>query len=326
MPCIIIKKIVAKRNIIVNSLTVILINFTCVVLLNLLFVSYSIQATEYQLPSKNARLIGEQKTHKIVKGDYFQKISVHYNVGFLALLAANPNIDPFLPEPGTSIIIPSAMLLPFIKHEGIVVILPELRMYYFLPQENKVHVFPVGIGKQGLATPKVTSYISNKRKNPTWRPTQEMRRRYFEKHGKEMALEIQAGPDNPFGKYALRLGNSEYLIHGTNQRFGIGMRASSGCIRLFDDDIKWLFDNVPLNTKVRIIEQPIKMSYENGQRQLIEIHSPLSIGEDKTNDKESATTVITQAVKSFVGKKESYWQQLAPMIEKPQGLIVELGK
>lgn len=308
-----------------NIIKVLSNSFSQKVLLSILLVSCTIQATEYQLPPKNTRLIGEQKTHKVTKGDYFQKIAERYNVGFLALMAANPSVDPFLPELGSDIIIPSAMLLPFIKHEGIVINLPELRMYYFLPQENKVYVFPVGIGRQGLATPKVTSYISSKRKNPTWRPTKAMRQRYFEEHGKEMEQEIRPGPNNPFGKYALRLGKSEYLIHGTNQRFGIGMRASSGCIRMFDDDIKWLFDNIPLNTKVRIIEQPIKMSYENGQRQLIEIHSPLSVDDDAI-DVVTQQAIITQAIKKFVGKNENYWKQLAPMIEKPQGIIIELGK
>lgn len=318
MLCIIIKKILPKRSITVNIIKVLLNGFANTGLLSVLLVCYSMQATEYQLPIKNSRLIGEQKTHKVVKGDYFQDIAEQYNVGFLALMAANPNIDPFLPELGSNIIIPSAMLLPFIKHKGIVINLPELRLYYFLPEENKVHVFPVGIGRQGLTTPKVTSYISSKRKDPVWRPTKEMRQRYFEEHGKEMAQEIPAGPDNPFGKYALRLGKSEYLIHGTNQRFGIGMRASSGCIRMFDDDIKWLFDNVPLSTKVRIIDQPIKMSYENGKRQLIEIHSPLSIEEQHQK------ITITKAVELFIGQNDNYWQQLTPMIEHPQGLVVEL--
>ncbi len=302
-----------------NIIKILLSSFANIGLLIILFVSYSMQATEYKLPIQNVRLIGEQKTHKVAKGDYFQGIAEQYNVGFLALMAANPNIDPFLPEPESNIIIPSAMLLPFIAHEGIVINLPELRLYYFLPEENKVHVFPVGIGREGLATPKVTSYISSKRENPTWRPTKEMRQRYFAEHGEEMVQEVPAGPNNPFGKYALRLGQSEYLIHGTNQRFGIGMRASSGCIRMFDEDIKWLFDNVPLKTKVRIIDQPIKMSYENEKRLLIEIHAPLSTSE------EPQQTIITQAVKNFVGENEHYWQQLAPIIERPQGLVVELG-
>jgi lipoprotein-anchoring transpeptidase ErfK/SrfK len=293
-------------------------HITYFVLLSFFLASQLTYATEYDLPAKDFRLIGVDQNHKVKKGDYFQKIAEQYNVGFLALMAANPDIDPFLPELDSDIVIPRAMLLPYVKREGIVINLPELRLYYFLPQENKVHVFPVGIGREGLATPKATSYISSKRKDPTWRPTIAMRQRYFAEHGKEMLKEIAAGPNNPFGKYALRLGKSEYLIHGTNQRFGIGMRASSGCIRMFDDDIKWLFENIPLNTKVRIIEQPIKMSYESGGRRFIEVHSPLTV------ENVVQKSIITSAVKSFVGKDEILWQQLTPMFDKPQGIIVDL--
>jgi len=292
--------------------------FVLVSFIAVLFISFLTHATEYELPAKGFRLIGVDQNHKIKKGDYFQKISEQYNVGFLALMAANPDIDPFLPKLGSDVVIPSAMLLPYIKHEGIVINLPELRLYYFSPEDNKVHVFPVGIGREGLATPKVTSYISSKRKDPTWRPTAAMRQRYFKEHGKEMQKEIAAGPSNPFGKYALRLGTSEYLIHGTNQRFGIGMRASSGCIRLFDDDIKWLFENIPLNTKVRIIEQPIKMSYEIDGRRLIEIHSPLTV------ENVAPKSIITSAIRIFVGKNDNLWQKLTPMFDTPQGLIIEL--
>lgn len=293
---------------------------SCFLLIVLFWVSSTIKAVEYDLPAKSFRLIGVDQQHTVIKGDYFQKIAEQYNVGFLALMAANPGIDPFLPELDSELVIPSAMLLPYAKYEGIVVNLPELRLYYFPATENTVHVFPVGIGREGLETPKATSYISSKRKDPTWRPTDAMRKRYFEEHGKELAKEIPAGPDNPFGKYALRLGTSEYLIHGTNQRFGIGMRASSGCIRLFDDDIKWIFENVPLNTKVRIIEQPIKMSYERNGKRLIEIHSPLTV------ESIAPKNTITTAIKNFVGNNESVWQQLNPVFDKPQGLIIELAE
>ena len=286
----------------------------------LILVSHLTCATEYDLPAKGLRLIGVDQNHKVKKGDYFQKIAEQYNVGFLALMAANPDIDPFLPELDSDVVIPSAMLLPYIKYEGIVINLPELRLYYFSPEENKVHVFPVGIGREGLETPKATSYISSKRKDPIWRPTDAMRQRYFEEHGKKLPREIAAGPNNPFGKYALRLGTSEYLIHGSNQRFGIGMRASSGCIRLFDDDIKWLFENIPLNTKVRIIEQPIKMSYESDGKRVIEIHSPLTI------ENIAQKNTITAAVKKFVGKDDSMLQKITPMFEKPKGLAIELGQ
>ncbi|RHW78030.1 L,D-transpeptidase family protein [Colwellia sp. RSH04] len=292
--------------------------YTCITTCFCLSLTGNLLAAEYDIPAGKQRLIGKLQYHHVKQGDYFQQIAEQYNVGFLALLAANPTIDPFLPEVGSQVVIPSAMLLPFIKREGIVVNLPELRLYYFDPNKNKVHVFPVGIGRQGLATPKATSYISEKRKNPVWRPTKAMKERYLTEKGIILADEVPAGPSNPFGKYALRLGTSEYLIHGTNKRFGIGMRASSGCVRMYDEDIKWLYENVPLQTRVRIIDQPIKMSYENGQQQLIEIHEPL------TEEPGKPTIKLANAVQRFVGSNRSYWHQLLPVIEKPTGLVIEL--
>ncbi|WP_252738847.1 L,D-transpeptidase family protein [Colwellia sp. D2M02] len=279
----------------------------------------TLNATEYQLPQGKSRLIGHEQYHTVIKGDYFQQIAEQYNVGFLALMAANPNVDPFLPPVNSQVTIPKAMLIPPIRRVGIVINLPELRLYYFSPDNKTVRVFPVGIGREGLETPVATSYISEKREDPVWRPTKEMHERYFAEHGKKLADVVPAGPDNPFGKYALRLGTSEYLIHGSNKRFGIGMRASSGCIRMYDDDIKWLYDNIPLKTKVRIIDQPVKVSYENGHKKLIEIHQPLT-----EEDGSKSTVKISDVVQRFVGTERAHWHQLLPFIEQPKGLVVEL--
>jgi len=301
----------------------------------LLFANLYVSATEYSLLNNTQRLIGKNLLHKVIKGDYFQQLAEQYNVGFLALVTANPDVDPFQPKPGSEVTIPKAMLLPYIKHQGIVVNLPELRLYYFDPANDKVHVFPVGIGRQGLATPIATSYISEKRKDPIWRPTKAMRVRYFNKYGKHLAKEVPAGANNPFGKYALRLGTSEYLLHGTNKRLGIGMRASSGCIRLYDNDIKWLFDNVPMQTKVRIINQPIKMSFEDGSKRLIEIHQPLSeeneemtvqnVEQGIRQKKQFQAITPSAAMHRFIGVSRHYWQQLLPEIEQPSGLVIALN-
>ncbi len=282
---------------------------------------FVLKAQVYELNDNKSRLIGEVNLHKVQKGDYFQQIAEFYNVGFLALLAANPNQDPFLPKVGSDLIIPNEMLIPYIPKKGIVINLPELRLYYFPPNSNQVHVFPVGIGREGLSTPLTISYIGEKRKNPIWRPTKAMQERHFIENGEYLPNEVLPGPDNPFGKYAMRLGTSEYLIHGSNKRFGIGMRASSGCIRMYDDDIKWLFNNVPLKTRVRVIDQPVKMSYEPGGRQYIEIHEPLSDSKD-----EQSSIVLTKALQRFIGTNRQHWQQLLPVIEKPNGLVVELSR
>ena len=282
------------------------------------FVVFVSAAKTYNLPPEGSRLIGDMQYHEVIKGDYFQRIAEHYNVGFLALMAANPGVDPFLPTLGHQLIIPSQMLLPFGKREGIIINLPELRLYYFPENSDKVHVFPVGIGREGLATPKTISYIGEKRKDPVWRPTTEMKARYFAEHGRKLADEVPAGPNNPFGKYALRLGTSVYLLHGSNQRFGIGMRASSGCIRLYDDDIEWLYQHVAINTPVKIVDQAIKLSYEPNKK-LIEVHSPLT-----GDNGEMSKTDITSAVRAFVGDFPENKSLLLNQVTSPKGLVTEL--
>jgi len=275
-------------------------------------------ASVYNLPASDSRLIGEQTIHKAIKGDYFQALAENYNVGFFALLAANPNVDPFLLEPGSNIVIPKQMLLPYGKREGLVINLAELRLYYYPKGEKLVYVFPVGIGRQGLETPNLTSVIGDKRKDPVWRPTKAMRERYFIEHGREMAKEVPAGPDNPFGKYALRIGTSEYLLHGTNKRFGIGMRASSGCIRMYDHDIEWLYNNIAVGTSIRILDQPIKMSYEH-EGKMMELHSPLT-----PDGMSEAKLTMTSAVKNFIGSNNEMLKQVNQLLDNPKGIVVSL--
>ncbi|MEW6990887.1 L,D-transpeptidase family protein [Colwelliaceae bacterium 6441] len=287
---------------------------------NLFLYASACLGSVYQLPQTNSRLIGEEIKYQVEHGDFFQALAEYHNVGFLALMAANPDVDPFLPVKGTELVIPKQMLLPFAQHKGIVINLAELRLYYFPPNEKLVYVFPVGIGRQGLSTPKVISYIGDKRKNPTWTPPQEMRDRYFKEHGKALAKVVPAGPNNPFGKYALRLGRSEYLIHGTNKRMGIGMRASSGCIRMYADDIEWLYHNVAVNTQVRIVDQPIKMSYEPTGEKLIEIHQPLTESDDIAQT-DIELTLLTPAVKQFIGTNEKVIEFVNKQLDKPSGLV-----
>jgi L,D-transpeptidase ErfK/SrfK/L,D-transpeptidase YbiS len=291
--------------------------FVFILVLSSLFSCCSL-ASVYNLPTSDSRLIGEKTTHKAIKGDYFQALAEHYNVGFFALLAANPDVDPFLLQPGSKIVIPKQMLLPYGKREGIVINLAELRLYYYPKGEKLVYVFPVGIGRQGLETPNLTSVIGDKRKDPTWRPTKAMRERYFTKHGREMAREVAAGPNNPFGKYALRIGTSEYLLHGTNKRFGIGMRASSGCIRMYDHDIEWLYNNIAVGTPIRILEQPIKMSYEP-EGKMIELHRPLT-----PEGMSDATLTMTNAVKKFIGRHDKVLEQVNELLNQPKGIVVTL--
>jgi len=296
------------------------VNFTYLILIIFMIFAQASKAVTYPLPVDGSRLVGKSVVHHVGKGDYFQAIAEKYNVGFLALMAANPGIDPFLPPANSSLVIPSQLLLPYLNnYQGIVINLPELRLFYFHPDSKAVSVFPIGIGKHELPTPRTVSYISEKTINPIWRPSLAMRERYLAQHGVELAKEIPPGKNNPFGKYALRLGQSEYLIHGSNQRFGIGMRASSGCIRMYDADIEWLYENVGLQTPVRVIDQPVKMSYEPNGARLIELHRPLA-----NNAKQQEDIFVTDVIKRFIGDDKARWQAITPEINQPKGLVIKL--
>ncbi|NAW69895.1 L,D-transpeptidase family protein [Vibrio sp. V27_P1S3P104] len=235
------------------------------------------QATVYDFPKEGSRLVGRMQYHVVSQGETLANIANQYEVGFLALMAANKGVDPFLPAEGSVLTIPSQMILPDVPYEGIVINLAELRLYYFQPEQRQVHIFPVGIGRIGRDTPEMETYISQKRPNPTWTPPQSIRHEYLQR-GIELPAVVPAGPNNPLGEYAMRLayGSGEYLIHGTNKDFGIGMRVSAGCIRMEPKDIEWLFQQAERGMKVRVINEPIKVTLEVDRSVFIEAHEPLT--------------------------------------------------
>lgn len=238
----------------------------------------SARAMDYPLPPAGSRLIGQNQTYTIQEGDNkLQTIARRFNTAAQVLLETNNTIAPVNPAPGTVITIPSQMLLPDTPREGIVVNLAELRLYYFPPGQNIVQVFPLGIGQLGLETPVTTTRVSQKIPNPTWTPTPGIRARSLEQ-GIKLPPVVPAGPNNPLGRFALRLGvgNGEYLIHGTSAPDSVGLRVSSGCMRMNAPDIKALFEQVRVGTRVQIINEPVKFSVEPDGKRYIEVHRPLA--------------------------------------------------
>lgn len=215
------------------------------------------QANTWPLPPPGSKLVGENKYHVVENnGGSLEAIAKKYNVGFLALLQANPGVDPYVPRAGSVLTIPLQTLLPDAPREGIVINLAELRLYYYPPGKNVVTVYPIGIGQLGgdTLTPTMVTTVSDKRANPTWTPTANIRARY-KAQGIDLPAVVPAGPDNPMGHHAIRLAayGGVYLLHGTNADFGIGMRVSSGCIRLRDGDIETLFKQVTLEPKSTLL-------------------------------------------------------------------------
>ncbi|OIN13102.1 L,D-transpeptidase family protein [Oceanisphaera psychrotolerans] len=229
------------------------------------------------LPEDKGQPVGQILLHTAQEGDTLASLARYYGVSPILLLAANPDQDLFLLQPGQSVVIPNQLLLPRAQTQGIVINLAELRLYYYPEQNGEVYVFPIGIGRVGRATPEMITRISQMRKNPTWTPTATTRREYAAK-GLPLPAVVPAGPDNPLGEYAMRLayGSGEYLIHGTNDPLDVGLRASAGCIRMYPEHVEWLFAQVDSGTPVQIVNQALKVSTDQYGQTFVEAHEPLT--------------------------------------------------
>ncbi|MDV5167482.1 L,D-transpeptidase family protein [Photobacterium rosenbergii] len=287
--------------------------------------SCSVQAVEYQKPDADSKLVGVMEYYQVVRGDSLLDIANKYNIGLLQLMAANPGVDPFLPTPGSLLTVPMQLVLPNAKRQGIVINLAELRLYYFPKDSEKMYVFPIGIGRVGRETPKMTTSISQMIENPTWTPTANIRKEYREKHNIELPGVVPAGPENPLGEYAMRLsyGSGQYLIHGTNKDFGIGMRVSSGCIRMNPWDVEWLFTQVGRGTRVQIINQPVKHTVEPDGSVYVEVHEPLSRSENQKG--EFKTVKAPDSLKAEVAGSDDAYQNLEVALLKQSGVPQRLN-
>lgn len=296
-----------------------LMNFKWIVLLCLFLIS-PLQAATYQLPTDGSRLVGRVQNHLVEQGQTMAQIAKQYDVGFLSLMAANRGVDPFLPEEGTVLTIPSRFILPSKEREGIVINLAELRLYYFDKDKKHVHVFPVGIGRIGRDTPEMVSYINEKIKDPTWTPTQTIRAESLA-NGIELPQVVPAGPNNPLGLYALRLayGVGDYLIHGTNKDFGIGLRVSSGCIRMEPKDIEWLFNRVSRKEKVTVVNTPVKMTLEPDSSVFMEVHEPLT-----RSNGEKKMLVVPENLEAFMDEFDMSKRKAKAAILVQSGVPLEI--
>ena len=134
--------------------------------------------------------------------------------------------------------------------DTIVVDTSERRLYYTLGNGRAIK-YGVGVGREGF-TWAGTDRISRKAEWPGWTPPPQMIRREAAK-GRKLPAYMPGGPQNPLGARALYIGGSLYRIHGTNQPWTIGQAMSSGCIRMANEDVIHLYEQVGVGTKVVVI-------------------------------------------------------------------------
>jgi L,D-transpeptidase ErfK/SrfK len=283
-------------------------------------------ADTFSLPA-NSNVVGQVKSISSRYEDTLLDIARRFDLGYNQITLANPTVDSWLPGEGTNIILPTQYVLPAAPQQGVVLNLAEMRLYYYPATENreeiKVISHPVSIGREGWETPTGKTRVATKIANPSWYPPASVRTEHAER-GEILPDVVPPGPDNPLGRHAIRLGWRQYLIHGTNKPYGIGMTVSHGCVRLYPEDIESLFEQVSVGTPVYIVNQPYKVGWHEGVLYL-QAYPPLPQGGKSGKRYAEARRAVTAATE---GKQSVVidWEKVMQTVKQANGIPVPVLK
>ncbi|MGH8169727.1 MAG: L,D-transpeptidase family protein [Steroidobacteraceae bacterium] len=276
-------------------------------------------------------VVGGLQIVKVRKGETLSDIGRRFNVGLGEMTHANPDVDPWIPKPGTAVVVPTQYVLPDAPRRGIVVNLAAMRFFYFPPHKRGkpqvVITHPVGIGRQGWKTPQGVTHVLWHEKSPVWHVPPSIIAEHLQE-GDKLPRVMGPGPDNPLGGYALHLGWPGYLIHGTNKPVSVGLRVSHGCVHLFPEDIAQIFNMVPNGTEVRVVNEPYVFGWRDG-RLYLQSSGPLE--DDKRPWKKQARRLLAQTLTRAQRidlkrhREKVDWSRVAQLVAGPIGVPVPVS-
>lgn len=289
----------------------------------------------FEIDSARDDMIGTVQRTVVGTEDTLSDIARRFNVGYEEIVRANPGVDPWLPGAGREVVVPSQYILPDAPREGIVVNLAAMRLYYFPARDKQaakdspqvVYTYPIGVGRVGWATPLGATKVVRKQKDPVWRPTPSIRKEHAE-NGDPLPAVVKAGPDNPLGNRAMYLGWPAYLIHGTNKPYGVGLRSSHGCLRLYPEDIEKLFDQVGVGTAVRVVNQPFVFGWHDDELYV----QAYDVLEDDTRDWQGAqqkllSRSLAKRVRQALKERGETvnWDAVSAVSHDPRGIPLSIS-
>jgi len=284
-----------------------------------------VRANYFILESADQSIVGVPQVVYTRNTDTLSDLARAYGLGYDELIAANPDVDPWLPGADTPILLPTQFILPDVPREGIVLNIATKRLFYFpaMPdgQAQVVKTYPIGIGRVGWETPLGVTTVTAKAKDPSWYVPLSVRQEHAEL-GNPLPSVIPPGPENPLGHRVLKLEMPGYLIHGTNQPFGVGMRVSHGCVRLYPENIEHLYEIVDVGESVAIINEPYLLGQLDGDW-YVEAHTPL---EDDLNSPEERLEMLLEKHNGEfgIGKRQS--QDARRVASIADGVPARLGE
>jgi L,D-transpeptidase ErfK/SrfK len=286
----------------------------------------------FDLNPEDGDLVGYVQKVTVGKDDTLPDIARRFDVGYEEMLLANPGVDPWLPGVGREVVVPTEFVLPAAPHDGVVVNVAAMRIFYYPPHKKGepqvVYTHPIGIGRVGWKTPEGTTRVVAREKDPVWVVPESVRKEHAE-DGDMLPAVVKAGPDNPLGEYAFRLSWPSYLIHGTNKPYGVGMRSSHGCMRLYPEDIAVFYALIPIGTKVTVVNQPYAFGWRNGTlyMQAYAVMEDDSRNWDK-NRKRLLANLMNPKQRQKIGQRiegadnDVDWQRVGDLAHSPRAIPV----
>jgi lipoprotein-anchoring transpeptidase ErfK/SrfK len=130
---------------------------------------------------------------------------------------------------------------------GSIIVNTKQNVLFFVLGNGRAVKYRVATAKKGFEW-SGTHTVSSKTQWPDWRPPVEMRQRR-----PELPAFMEGGPKNPLGARAIYIADTIYRIHGTNEPSSIGKAASSGCIRMLNEDVSELYQFVKPGATVTVL-------------------------------------------------------------------------
>jgi L,D-transpeptidase ErfK/SrfK len=294
-----------------------LANFVCV---SLLFcaVADGALAETFRLESPSDSVVGLPLYIRAGAEDTLMDIARTHNLGYDDMRQANPKVDMWVPGAGTDVMLPKLFVLPSVARQGIVINRAEKRLYFYPANSpNEVQIYTISVGKDAMGTPLGSFTVIEKRENPTWTPGPGVRAAHAA-YGDILPATVPPGPDNPLGRFAMRLSNPDYLIHGTSKPWGLGMEVSGGCIRMYPEGVEELYPKVAIDTPVAIVDQPYKVGWRGD-----DLYLEVQTGEKSVH--RSPDAVIPDTIRNDLSVTID-WSLVEQAVAEDSGIPVVVGR
>jgi L,D-transpeptidase ErfK/SrfK len=286
-----------------------------------------IDSNTFVLTSDLQTVIGEPQIVFAGADDTLSDLARTYGLGYDDIVDANPGVDPWLPGEGMPVLLPTQYVLPDAPKRGVILNIATKRLFYFPEgqegEQRQVLTYPIGIGRVGWETPLGDTTVIAKARNPSWWVPASVRKEHAEM-GDPLPSVVPPGPDNPLGTRVLKLDMPGYLIHGTNQPYGVGMRVSHGCVRLYPENIEYLYTLVDVGVAVTIMNEPYQIGSKDGVL-YFEAHVPL---EDDSIAPEERLRALLDGHTDSAGQalNDHLQQHIISLAGAPQGIALSIAQ